>query len=650
MPNLETLLVSAILAGATLPLVALAWRSRGRSGGLAAGALWLAGAVAMIWAGADYQPAARAARAVVDRPIEVPADGYLSSSACRSCHPEQYASWHDSYHRTMTQVASPATMLAPWPKAPEVWRFRFEQRDYAIQQRGEEYWVEMEEPALEGSYGLPARTWRKVVQITGAHHWQFFWYATGLARKVELFPFAWRVADTPRWMPLDGCCVSPPTHRQQAGVEAGTGRWTISCNKCHSTHGRPRVLGRDEFDTHVVELGIACEACHGPGAEHVARNQDPRRRYALHLSGAADDTIVDPSALDHVRSSQVCANCHSVTRFKSDADREEWNMKGYRFRPGDLLTDSRSIDLAGEDKFWSDGMIRVSGREYNGLLASPCYERGTMSCLSCHVMHQEADDPRPREEWAEDQLRPGMRGNLACTQCHAEYADEEYVAAHTRHAPGSGGSNCYDCHMPHTTYGLLKGIRSHQVSSPSVTASIETGRPNACNQCHLDRTLAWSAKWLEEWYGIAPPELSQEQREVAASILWATKGDAGQRALMAWSYGWEEARKASGTEWMTPFLGLMLFDPYHAVRYIAQRGMQKQTGFEHLMSGYDFARSIGECNEVAQRIFAAWSNGASSPYRRKDPELLVTPAGELRTYDFTVLLKDRDERPVVLNE
>ena len=38
-----------------------------------------------------------------------------------------------------------------------------------------------------------------------------------------------------------------------------------------------------------------------------------------------------------------------------------------------------------------------------------------------------------------------------------------------------------------------ESIRSHQVSSPSVAESLPpVGRPNACNLCHLDRTLAWT--------------------------------------------------------------------------------------------------------------------------------------------------------------
>src|SRR4051812_11128038 len=35
---------------------------------------------------------------------------YVSSANCRSCHPDQYASWHRSFHRTMTQLPSPKTV------------------------------------------------------------------------------------------------------------------------------------------------------------------------------------------------------------------------------------------------------------------------------------------------------------------------------------------------------------------------------------------------------------------------------------------------------------------------------------------------------------------------------------------------------------
>jgi formate-dependent nitrite reductase cytochrome c552 subunit len=142
-------------------------------------------------------------------------------------------------------------------------------------------------------------------------------------------------------------------------------------------------------------------------------------------------------------------------------------------------------------------MVRVSGREYNGLIDSPCYERATetartLTCFSCHSMHIGADDRRGASTWAAaHQVSPGMETNAACLSCHKQFRTN--ATTHTRHQNESSGSRCYNCHMPYTSYGLLKALRSHQISSPSVTASVQTGRPNACNACHLDKTLGWTA-------------------------------------------------------------------------------------------------------------------------------------------------------------
>ena len=74
-------------------------------------------------------------------------------------------------------------------------------------------------------------------------------------------------------------------------------RWNDNCVFCHNVAPNP---GRDDatgaFRTEVAEMGIACEACHGPGAAHARANADPVRRYVLHLARRADPTIVNPVA------------------------------------------------------------------------------------------------------------------------------------------------------------------------------------------------------------------------------------------------------------------------------------------------------------------------------------------------------------------
>ena len=63
------------------------------------------------------------------------------------------------------------------------------------------------------------------------------------------------------------------------------------------------------------------------------------------------------------------------------------------------------------DRFWDDGMVRVTGRELNGVMASPCSKGGDFSCLSCHAMHPEKTDAASIAAWRDHQMKPGMRGN-----------------------------------------------------------------------------------------------------------------------------------------------------------------------------------------------------------------------------------------------
>ena len=350
-----------------------------------------------------------------------------------------------------------------------------------------------------------------------------------------------------------------------------------------------------------------------------------------------------PTRLDPQRSSQVCGQCHSVWEFRDAAGERQANARGFPYRPGDELRDTRFLPQPTEQRrspelaafvardpafvtgsFWPDGMIRVSGREYNGLIDSPCFKNGddpqrTLSCFACHTMHKPPDDPRPVAEWADThQVAPGMDGNAACAQCHPAVADD--AAAHTRHAPDSAGGTCYNCHMPYTSYGLLKAIRSHTVSSPSVAETVAAGRPNACNLCHLDRTLAWTGAALEAWYDLPTPRLTEDERTVAAGLLWAMRGDAGERALTAWALGWAPAQAASGTSWMVPHLAELLNDPYEAVRYIAYRSLRTLPGYAGV--DYDYVASREERVAAALPILRAWQNSALSR-RRREPELLV---------------------------
>lgn len=619
------------------------------------------------------RPPATSEADVTDRPIQYPEDGFVSSVACEACHPAEYESWYGSFHRTMTQVATAATVQADFDR---VTVDDVPGRPMQLERRGDEFWAEFDDPGWEGP-GLERdrpRITRQVVMITGSHYQQIYWYATGHDRGLNVLPGVF-LLDDERWVARSAVVLHPPGQ----SVAMLNGHWNAICVACHTTSPRTKFdtpfradpFDQQTIDTTAAEFGIACEACHGPGEAHVQANQSPIRRYLSHLGGSADDTtITQPALLDPQRSSQVCGQCHSVWEFYGPEDERVANADGFPYRPGDELTDTRFVaqprqnldsptmrDFVAQDpefvrgSFWADGMIRVSGREYNGLIDSPCFLNATdaeetLSCFSCHTMHKTADDPRSIETWADTHQMGAKRdGNEACTQCHATIASD--VSAHTNHPLDSTGSSCYNCHMPYTSYGLLKAIRSHTISSPSVAETVEVGRPNACNLCHLDKTLTWTGDAMNAWYGTARPALTESESEVAASLLWMLKGDAGLRALTAWNLGWGPAQAASGTSWMVPHLAELMNDPYEAIRYIAYRSLRSLPGYETL--DYDYLAAQPERVERVLPVLQAWRASALGRQRR-EPELLVDADGALRADVMRQLFDLRDHRRLFLRE
>lgn len=596
-------------------------------------------------------------RRVSDRPTEIQSEGYVTSRTCQACHPSQHASWRGSYHRTMTQVASPESIAA----TPESRLFEYGHH-YSITRRGEQMWVGSDDPAWMAGDAWPddVRTRpyieRPVVVVTGSHHEQVYWFPMG-DHKLGMFPLIYRIREK-RWIPYSGAFLVP----KQSPPPVVAGRWNLTCIYCHTTDARPGVWNRTRMDSQVSEWGIACEACHGPGGDHVRANRDPRRRYLLHFGEEPDPTIVNPDRLSARLSTQVCGSCHSVHGFHSLQDAKAVARTGVRYRPGDDVESTRHIVRALEDprpaatqmlleedphfledRFWPDGRVSVTGREYNAVTSSPCYAGQRFSCLSCHQLHKRPEDDRSLSDWADDQLAPGMDGDQACLQCHASLAAE--LVAHTHHPADSAGSQCYNCHMPNTDYGLLKVSRSHQVSSPTSRETLEAGRPNACNLCHLDRPLAWTAEHLEAWYGIPAPEFADSERErTADAVLTLLRGDAGQRAVIAWHMGWAPAREASGDDWFAPFLAQLFEDPYTAVRNIAYQTLTTLPGYE----GVDYVVFAGghERSIAKWKVWEIWERRRIRGSRANASEILLGPTGGIQTARFDRLLEQRDDRRV----
>lgn len=360
----------------------------------------------------------------------------------------------------------------------------------------------------------------------------------------------------------------------------------------------------------------------------------------------------------------MCGQCHSFFFHKQHDD---WWQNGFSnsYRPGGDLRESRYLPKYNEQftdpvaagwanqipgglngKFWPDGTVRLGGREYVGLIESSCYLNGKgtrrISCITCHSMH---DYKEPK-----NLLAATLKGNQSCTQCHHESEFTETLQQHTHHLAASQGSRCINCHMPHTSYALLKAIRSHRIDEPNAETSSRTGRPNACNLCHLDRTLKWSSRFLSKWYQQPEVEMSEDEQHIAASVLWLLKGDAAQRVVTSWHLGWAPAQQASGRLWLVPFLAELLNDPYAAVRFVSYRSLRSLPGYEEFR--YDFLADPSERMERSQQALELWPSKEAIRGRsaQNSAATLLNSEGEVNRSVFKRLLNQRDNRPVYLSE
>ena len=183
----ELVLFACVPATATLATFWLFHRPRA---GAATAVLVFAGG---LLAGASIQANLAVDQSDVDlRPIAVTDDEYVSSDTCRSCHPEQYNTWSASYHRTMTQLATPEAVQGDFDDAV----IEYLGQKHYFRREGDRFVVELQvnpgsvmASKLEAD-GLPSDHLRlPVTMTTGSHHMQVYWSPTDQGRNLRQVPF-----------------------------------------------------------------------------------------------------------------------------------------------------------------------------------------------------------------------------------------------------------------------------------------------------------------------------------------------------------------------------------------------------------------------------------------------------------------------------
>lgn len=445
---------------------------------------------------------------------------FVGGAQCAACHAEEATRWTGSHHDLAMQHASEETVLGDFDDV-EFEQFGVVSRFYRDASR---FMVRTDGPngtlhdyAIKYTFGVdPLQQY--LVEFPGG--------------RLQALDIAWdsRPAEQggQRWFHLHP--ADPVRHDDVLHWTGPNLNWNYMCADCHSTNLKKGYdAGSATYRTTWSELDVSCEACHGPGSQHLAwaaaraegesvDSDDPGLTVLLNerdgvawpidrASGKAKRSR--PRATD--KEIQVCARCHSRrSQLSDEAIAGQPFLDG--FRPA-LLT---------EGLYYPDGQVQEEVYVWGSFLQSKMYRAG-VTCADCHEPHS-ADVRLP--------------GDGVCRQCHP--SDRYATREHHFHEPESTGASCVACHMPPTNFMVIDARHDHGFRVPRPDQSLTMATPNACNRCHADRPAQWAADQVEGWYGAAPtgferyaPALHAARSGLpgAGALLQQLAADTGQPAI-----------------------------------------------------------------------------------------------------------------------
>jgi Flp pilus assembly protein TadD len=139
---------------------------------------------------------------------------------------------------------------------------------------------------------------------------------------------------------------------------------------------------------------------------------------------------------------------------------------------------------------------------WGSFLQSRMYAAG-VTCSDCHEPHG---------------LKVKVAPDEVCSSCHQP--ERFATRKHHFHREKGKGASCVACHLRTETYMGVDPRHDHSFRAPRPDLTVALGRanaPNACNDCHRDRSPQWAAQAVRRWY----PGGQQEKPH------WATALHAG---------------------------------------------------------------------------------------------------------------------------
>lgn len=332
-------------------------------------------------------------------------NNYAGSAKCMQCHKEIYDDYLHTSHFTSTRLAGINTIHGDFTPGHNVYSF------------GKDLKVVME----KHKDGLYQVAYFKGKQINSARFDLVFGSVKAESylywKDNELFQLPISYFDGLHdWTDSPGFDTLNANYTRLIGDR---------CFQCHASYisrlpsnatsiSHPVI----KYDKASLILGVDCERCHGPGADHV--------NFQLsHPDDKKAHFITSYASLSRARKLDMCAVCHS-------GNKEMMVRNTFFFKPGDTLSNFKETDLY-QHAVTDSSKLDVHGNQYQLLSSSKCFIKSNMDCATCHNVHA-------------NQRQDMALFSQKCMDCHKTATHNFCPVA--QQIGGVIKNNCIDCHMP----------------------------------------------------------------------------------------------------------------------------------------------------------------------------------------------------------
>ena len=321
---------------------------------------------------------------------------YVGSSSCKSCHEDAYKNHLLTPHHLTSRLADSLSIKGSFEEDKNV--FFYSPELFVVMEKNHDQF-------FQTLYSRNEKVKSKSIDLVVGSGVRGQTYLTWQDSTLYQLPIGY-FTTVNTWANSPGFSNRPIFNRPI----------TSRCLECHSTSFKTALStgkGPEHFSKKKFMVGIECEKCHGPGAEHINFHQQ-------NAQAKEGKFIVGFKNFSRKQQLDFCRSCHGGKLVAK--------KPAFSFTAGEDLNEYFQVDTV-----QAPGQLDSHGNQFGMLSQSKCFLKSEMTCSTCHSAH-------------ENEKGKVVNFSNRCMSCHTEGSNS--FCSFKKLAAPQLKQNCIQCHMP----------------------------------------------------------------------------------------------------------------------------------------------------------------------------------------------------------